>query len=321
MSEQVSHLKKICTAMLLTAVLLLSGCEDISSADVTTDTDVSVTSLGEAVLSVGGEGGETLPEGYPVVINDTEIRTPPEKVICLSGGLAEMIYELGFGDKLIGRGSYCEYPEQVTALADHGRPTAPDLEGIKKAAPDVVLTATRMQSRDIVLLSESGIKVVYIPASRSLDEFGRVYCALGMMFEGMFDGEEIGNKAFYAVKNKLSESGIELGRFVYITEGLRAAGGDTFEGSVLSLFGTNAAETASGYSYDVMQLIAAPPDVVILNSEISLAELAVSDSIGFLAAGRVISVSNSYFESPSGRLTELADELADKLAETGGDPE
>ena len=318
MSDMFSYIKRTCTILPLAAVLLFSGCDSIPSGKTAETSDITVTAVGEAVLSVGGEGGESLPEGYPVIINDTEIRTPPEKVICLSGGLTEMIYELGFGDKLIGRGSYCEYPEQVISLTDFGKPTAPEIDRIKNAAPDVVITATRMQSRDIVALSESGINVVYIPSPRSVDEFGRIYSALGMMFVGMFDGEETGSKAFFGIKNQLSGTGIDIGKFVYITEGLRAAGGDTFEGSVLSLFGTNAAESASGYSFDIMQLSDDPPDILIINNEIT-EELRASDSVGWLysSVGKVVSVDNSFFESPSARLTGLCEILSG----TGGGSE
>ena len=290
---------------------MLCGCETIDNASETSDDETDIFS--DAVVPVIGEGGENYPDGYPVVINDTEIKSPPEKVVCLSSGLTEVIYELGFGEKLAGRGSYCGYPEEVLSLPDLGKPTAPDLEAIKAAAPSVVITATSLPGKDVIALSESGISVLYIPAPHSVSEFGRMYSALGMVFEGMFDGEDDGNRTYLAIKEKLDGCGAKLGKFIYVTEGLTVAGGDTFESSVLSLYGTNAAQDASGYTFDKSLLTDEQPDTVVLNSDISLEELKADSILGALdavQAGKVVTVSNSYFESPSGRITGICGELA-----------
>ena len=301
--------KRSLSAALLAAVILLCGCQKI--ADDTAVTGEDTDSINDAVITVMGE--ESYPDGYPVIINDTEIKAPPEKVVCLSGGLTEMIYELGFGEKLTGRGSYCDSPEEAAALPDLGKPTAPDIDAIKAAAPSLVITATPVAGKDVIALADSGISVVYIPAPRSVEEFGRVYAALGMIFEGMFDGEDDGNKVYRAVKEKLDGCTADLGKFIYVTEGLTVAGGDTFESSVLSLYGTNIAQSSTGYSFDKTSLTEEQPDTVVLNSDISLDELRADGILGSLdavTAGKVISVSNSYFESPSGSIIGICDELA-----------
>ncbi|MBO6230413.1 MAG: ABC transporter substrate-binding protein [Ruminiclostridium sp.] len=291
-------------------MLLACGC-DSKPAESTETVDAQ-----DSVMRVTGEllidDSDDEPSEYPVTINDTVIRKRPEKVICLSSSLTEIICELGFGDSLIGRGSYCSYPESVAALTDYGKPASPDFEAIKNAAPDLVVTATSVSGKDVTALSESGIAVLYIPSPRSLDEYGRIYSALGMVYEGLFDGEKTGNDAFSAVKNALAGCGLSLGNFVYVTEGGAVAGGDTFESSVLSLFGHNIAENASGYSFDKSLLKDEQPDIIVLNSDVSKEELLGDEVFGSLdavTAGKIISVSNSYFESPSGRITALADEL------------
>ena len=81
---------------------------------------------------------------------------------------------------------------------------------------------------------------------------------------------------------------------------------------MLSLFGHNIAENASGYSFDKSLLKDEQPDIIVLNSDVSKEELLGDEVFGSLdavTAGKIISVSNSYFESPSGRITALADEL------------
>ncbi len=310
-------------ASIVCAVLLLSGCDYFDDPKPPENTDSSLkhtaqtneqgepfTISGE-LIPIGDDRSE--PSPYPVTINGTEVEKAPSKVICLSSGLTEMIYELGYGDKLTGRGRYCEYPENAASLKDFGKPSAPDIAAIKEAAPDLVITATSIANRDVVELGDCGIKVVYISAPRSLEEYGRIYEALGIIFEGLFTGGTNGSNAYTAVKNKLGSAEISFGKFVYVTEGLAIAGGDTFESSVLSLYGTNLAAEASGYDFDKALLADEQPDTVIISGDVSSKDLFADSVLGSLEAvksGKIYTVSNSYFESPSGRLVGILDDIS-----------
>ena len=303
--------KKCLAAGLLAFVLALCACDSLDNNS--TETSVSDTEkvrvTGELLISDDDDDFS----GYPVTINDTVIKSSPVKVICLSSSITEIIYELGFGERLIGRGSYCEYPEAVLSLKDYGKPAFPEFDAVRNASPDLLITATSIPSKDISALSELGIQVLYIPSPRSVEEFGSIYRALGMVFEGQFDGEETGNKIFSAIRSELTGSGINLGRFIYVTEGGAVAGGDTFESSVLSIFGENIAASASGYTFDKSLLADDQPDTIVFNSDVPESELMSDTALSSLDAavsGKMISVRNSYFESPSGRITGLLAELA-----------
>ena len=298
------------------AMIALCGCDNGAPeiTDDTTNEDIVTRITGELLIN---DSDDMISE-YPVTINDTVIKNSPERVICLSSSLTEMIFELGYGDRIIGRGSYCSYPDSVLSLTDYGKPASPDLEAIKRTAPDLLITATSIPSKDVTTLSDLGIPVLYIASPRSMDEFGRIYCALGMVFEGLFDGEEAGNAVFNGIKTGLTTGGISLGKFIYVTEGGFIAGGDTFESSVLSLFGENAAASASGYGYDKSLLKEDQPDVIIFNSNITENELLSDEVLGKLDAavgGKMISVNSSYFESPSGRITALVNDLTENKGE------
>ncbi len=308
--------KKITAAvsiLTLICVFVLSGCDTpMPSETDEPDTKPSVsTGISGGTIIISDTDDETSePSDYPVTINDTVIKARPSAAVCLSSGLSEIICELGYEDRLIGRGSYCDYPESIKALTDFGRPAAPDIAALKSCAPDVLITATAIPNIDVKALNEYGIEVVYIPSPRTVLEFERIYCALGMIFDGMFKGGEKGKNVFAGIRNKLENSGIDLGSFIYVTEGFTTAGGDTFESSVLSLFGNNAAESVSGYYSGELGDIS--PDTVLINAELSFEDIADNSVFAALEAvrsGKVIKIDNRYFESPSGRIIGLLDDL------------
>lgn len=286
---------------------MLCSCEIRMETAVTTDETVPAI-----VTTIVSGTEEPEPQPYPVVVNDTEIYAVPESVISLSPSLTEIICEMGYGEKITGRGSYCDYPEEIAVVTDVGRPSKPDIEAIISISPDVLFTATAIPTKDLYKLEESGICVVYIPYPRDMKQFENIYTAIGLVFEGKFDGEAAGSKAFSSVKSTFESADISLGNYIYITEGLSVVTGDTFESSVLSFFGTNVAENGNDYGYPKEYLIEFQPDIIILNDNYTYDDL-LSDEIysqlTAVAENKVYNISNIYFERPSGRIVEIVDSL------------
>ncbi len=255
---------------------------------------------------------ESEPQPFPVIVNDTEIDKSPESVVSLSPSLTEIICEIGYGDRIVGRGSYCDYPSEIVSVTDVGRPSKPDIDAIISIAPDVLFTATAIPTKDLYKLRENGVTTIYIPYPENMEQFGNIYCAIGLIFEGKFDGEAAGEKAFSAITAAVEASSADFGSYVYITEGLAVATGDTFESSVLSSFGTNLGENGKEYGFPKEYLVEFQPDTILLNDNYTIDDL-LSDEIysqlTAVAEGRVYSISNTYFERPSGRLAEMIDFL------------
>ncbi len=248
------------------------------------------------------------PQPYPITVNDVVIEKSPERIVSLSPSLTEILFEMGYGDKLVGRSTYCDYPAAVESVTDTGRPSRPDYDTILSLKPEVILTATAIPIKDRYRLEESGIKTVYIPYPTSMEEFKRIYCAMGLIFEGIFDGESKGEKTFEAVENTISSASVDFGSFVYITEGLTVATGDTFESAVLSNFGKNMGAEGKNYGYPKEYLVEFQPDIVFLNDNYTIDDLLADEIYSQLTAvvnGEVYTISNSYFERPTGRITEL----------------
>ncbi len=306
-------MRKRILLILLSLCIFLCGCENNTTPDIT---DTSGDTLPVIVTTDITDDSE--PSPYPVIINDTEIPEKPERVVCLSPAFAEIIYELGTEASLVGRSSYCHYPEEITAVPEVGRPACPDIEQITALKPDLLITATKIPEKDKLLLQEQGIATLYIPYPRSVTEFGNIYSALGLVFKGAFDGEAFGQEIFSPVAKALESEDKPLGDFIYVTEGMSLAGGSTLESSVLSALGNNLAADKEGYITEKDFLAENPPRVVLLNNIYDKEQLSADPVLGELEAvksGSIILIDNSYFECPTGRITGLINELKSTSAD------
>lgn len=287
------------SALLIAIALILCGCGDTDNDDIPEETTESTES--------------TEPTPYPFFVNNTEITAQPERVVCLSPALTEIIYEMGYGDRIIGRSSYCDYPSDVKNAADLGSSANPDIDAIIDLLPDLVITSTPIASKDTFTMEQAGIKTVLIPAPTTLEGFSSIYTSLGLIFEGMFTGTEKGEDTYSAVSKALGNTdAVNIGNFIYVTENLTVAGGDTFESAVLSCFGSNIAKNESGYGFDKAELIENQPNIILLSDKYSVDELLEDEYYSQLDAvveNRVIFINNVYFERPSARITILIDGL------------
>lgn len=284
----------------LIALISIGGCDNKDNNE-----NPSVTAAGTL------EENEPMP--YPFMLNNTEIEAKPERIVCLSPALAEIIYELGYSETIIGRSSYCDFPVEIASAADVGSTANPDLKAISELKPDLIISSTPIASKDIFALEQEGIKTLIIPAPTTLEGFASIYTSLGLVFEGMFTGTEKGEQTFSGISSLLGNTeNLNIGKFVYITEGYAAAGGDTFESAVLSCFGTNIAGEFEGYEYDTELLSENQPDVIIVNNKYSKEDIFNDEVLGRLEAvkdNRIIFIDNLFFERPTARIMNLINNL------------
>ncbi len=304
-------MKKILSLTLSLAVTvssLLCGCDndEKQEADNTTyeSTDISE------------------PSPYPFFLNDVEIKAAPEKVVCLSPAITEIICEMGYRASIIGRSSYCDYPPAISSVKDVGSTANPDIKAVIELKPDLVISSTSIASKDIFEMEQNGIKTVIIPSPTTLEGFLSIYNSIGLIFEGMFTGTETGEQ-FFSETSKLlgNKDNFSVGKFVYVTENYTVAGGNTFESSVLSCFGTNMAKEAENYSFDTKALLDNQPDILLVNSKYTkgmLEENEVFSQLDALQNDKIIFIDNVYFERPSARIKEMVENMIDSHKQMTG---
>jgi len=256
------------------------------------------------------------PEPYPVTIDGVIIEKSPEKIISLSPALTEIMFEFSEGDRLIAVSEYCDFPRELTLMhrltAIRGS-IGLDLQAIMALSPDLLLLTSPISEKDRRDLEQEGIPALVLPSPRNLEEFKQIYRLIGIILHGGFIGADEGESVFAAITHACNNpEAVNIGDFIYITENLLVATGDTLESSVLSCFGNNLAKDSSDYVFDKRDLLENPPDVILLSNAYSLSDLQSDEIYSQLDAvvlERVIPVNNLYFERPSSRIITLITEM------------
>jgi len=63
----------------------------------------------------------------------------PQRLVTMAASLTEMVFALGFGDRLVGVEQFSDYPPAAREIPKVGSYTLPDLEGIVALQPDLCL--------------------------------------------------------------------------------------------------------------------------------------------------------------------------------------
>lgn len=89
------------------------------------------------------------------------LEEPAQRVVALTASDCEILYAIGAGDTLVGRGEYCDYPAQVLEVPSVESGAETNIEQILALKPDVLLMNSMAQPKEHVeQLEAAGIKVV-----------------------------------------------------------------------------------------------------------------------------------------------------------------
>ncbi|MDR0944029.1 MAG: helical backbone metal receptor [Ruminococcus sp.] len=218
-------MKQIIAIVTALITLFLTACEPIGTPEKTeAPTTITTTTAAAPVVTVYGESFEAV----------------PKSVVCLSPALVEMIYEEKAEAYLVGVGQYCDYPE--TAMIDHpvcGSAANPDFEAIKALSPELLLTQSPIATKDLTALHAAGVRVLVIPAVKTVSDIQTLYDSLAELFE-------VPTVTLPELMMMPLLSSWRMGDFVYyLSDDLTAAGDDTFAGNFFSGYGTNLCEGKS----------------------------------------------------------------------------
>ncbi len=302
-------MKKLLLIITIISSLILSGCTEI-------------TAPSEETVPV--QAAVTEPADYPVTVDNLIFNSSPLTVGSLSPAVTEIIFELGFGDRIICKSSYCDYPEEAQTIPQAGSAANPDFDKIIEYAPSLLITQSPIANKDVTRLGEAGITVMLIPAPSSVEELYGIYSHIALIFAGQNKSAEITENALADFKDayKSAENSCESLAFIMnvTDDGFSAATGDSFAGDYIKIFGKNAADENTGLSMTWDELLEADPQVLFLahplNSE--SIDYEVSSQLRAFNEGHVYVIDASLMERPTSRLGGITRSISKKLREDAG---
>lgn len=156
---------RIATSLLslLLVLTLLAGCgatgagSSMVSSAPAASTSLASSSSASATTITDSSGREvTLPEKV-------------EKIVALTASDCEILYALGAGDAIVGRGAYCNYPPEIEEkpVVQSGEET--NIEEIIALQPDVVVMSVMAQTTEQVEAMENAGLPVVVTDAQSID--------------------------------------------------------------------------------------------------------------------------------------------------------
>jgi iron complex transport system substrate-binding protein len=213
------------SAFLLTAVL--AGCQ---SAPAKTAAGAASPPASPAAFAPQKDGPVTVTDmtGREIVFDE-----PITRIVAISPSDCEILYAVGAGDTLVGRGAYCDYPEAVQDIPVVESGADMSIEQVMALAPQVVLMTTMAQTKEqVAALEAAGAKVV---ASDARNIAG-VYAAIELIGAIVDKNDEAAalvaemRQAFADIESKAAgkDGGTVYFEVSPLEYGLWAAGSGTF---------------------------------------------------------------------------------------------
>jgi iron complex transport system substrate-binding protein len=180
-----------------------------------------------------------LTSGLPAVFA-AAAQPAPRRVISLAPSVTETLFALGFGSKVVGVTTYCDYPDEVRKLPKIGGFMNPSLETIVAKRPEIVIgvvSATDpVKAREMERL---GLKVALISLA-SVKEIFAAIKNIAQLMGSAEAGEELVGKITLQMDRVKKRIAPAPRRSVLLAVGLRplvAVGGKNYIDELITLAG------------------------------------------------------------------------------------
>lgn len=282
--------------------------------------------------SVSQQGASQADSGSKITVTDMTGREitldePAGRVVALTASDCEILYAIGAADTLVGRGEYCDWPEEVLEVPIVNSGSDTNIEQILALEPDVLIMSTMAQTEEqIEALENSGVHVVVSDAS----DIEGVYTAIELIGD-LMGREDNADRLISDMKSTFEEikssSDFDGGKTVYfevspLQYGLWAAGKNTFMDEIAGMLGlTNIFNDVDGWgSVSEEQVLDRNPDYIVTISmyfgegPTPVEELAARpawSSITAVKEGNILNLQNNELSRPGPRLADGARMLYD----------
>lgn len=254
------------------------------------------------------------------------LEAPATRVIALNPADCEILYALGAEDVLVGRGEYCNYPDDVTELPSVNSGAETNIEQILALEPQAIIMSKMAQTvEQVEALEAAGVRVIISDAQ----DLAGVYDAIAMLGEltGRQEAAAALAEEMQAGFDALREKAEDTGKTVYfevspLEWGLWTSGADTFLDELAQIVGlTNAFSDVTGWAeISQEQVLARDPDYIVTTAayygegELPVDEIVAREGWQDLKAVKNDAVYNADADMtsrPGPRLLDAAQDLFD----------
>lgn len=285
------------------------------------------------------DAGENTPDEQPseepstaVTITDMKgreitLEEPAQRIVALTPSDCEILFAIGAGDTLVGRGTYCDYPADVLEIPAVASGADTNIEEIIALEPDVLLMSDMAQTDEqVAQLEAAGIKVVVSEAT----DIDGVYTAIEMIgaLMGKADNAktviEGMKKTFAEVQDKATGDGTETIYFEVspLQYGLWTAGANTFMDEIATMLGLkNCFSDVEGWGeISEEQVLDRNPDYIVTISmyygegptpEEEILARAGWENVTAVQNQAILNLQNNELSRPAPRLADSAQMLFD----------
>lgn len=228
------------------------------------------------------------------------------RLVTVGGAVTEIVFALGYGDKVVARDITSFYPDEVNNLPDVGYMRALSPEGVLSVNPSAILMIQGSGPKETMdVLSKASVPLVTIPEGYDRDALVAKIKAVGKALGADAKAEELAAKVAADVDAAVTDAGrIEEGKrkrvlFVMTVQNgkIMAAGEHTAAHGIIALAGgINATSDFKGYKpLNDEAVINAKPDVILLMDNgspmaISEADVLANPAIALTPAGQTKNV-------------------------------
>ena len=251
-----------------------------------------------------------------------------DRIVALAAADCEILYAIGAGDRLVGRGEYCDYPAEVADVTSVQSGDATNYEQILELGPQVLLMPKMGQTEEqIQFLADAGIQVVVSDAQ----DIDGVYEAIRMI--GKLAGKsgraeqlcESMQAAFAEVSGKVPADGEEKTVYFEVSPlayGLWTAGSGTFMDEIAQMLGLkNAFADVEGWAeISEEQVLERNPDYIVTITMYygegptpveEIESRAGWENVAAVKNGEILNLQNDELSRPGPRLADGAKALYD----------
>lgn len=255
---------------------------------------------------------------------EVQLSAPAQRIVALTAADCEILYAIGAGEYLVGRGEYCDYPTDVLDVPSVQSGYETNVEQIIALHPDVLLMSAMDQTADqVAQLENAGIRVVVSDA----DDIAGTYQAISMI--GALLGRDAEADAVIASMRETFDrvKHDDSGKTIYfevspLQYGLWTAGAGTFMNEIAEMIGlTNCFADVNGWAeISEEQVLSRNPDYIVTISMYygegptpteEIMARAGWENVTAVKNGAILNLANNELSRPANRLADGAQMLYD----------